>query len=155
MTLHCGQTAPLFDAKSDDGRRLSLLEMRGQWVVLYFFPRVLTPACSVEAQHFEALHRDFQRLNAQIIGVSSDTEAKQALFRETCQLSFALLPDSQRQVCKVYGVLSGLSGWRGLSQRVTFLIDPLGVVAQVWRNVKPNKHAAEVLQALEAQQSKK
>lgn len=150
--LRPGQAAPLFKAKSDDGRPLSLLALRGQWVVLYFFPRALTPACNLEARGFEQSLGEFARRSAQVIGVSSDTEARQALFRETCRLSFALLPDSDRRVCRAYGALGGLGGWLGLSQRCTYLIDPAGLIVQVWAGVKPGQHAAEVLRELSARQ---
>ncbi len=152
MLLRVGQTAPVFDAVSDDGRRLSLQALRGQWVVLYFFPRALSPGCSLEARQFEAALSEFGRLGAQVIGVSSDTEARQALFRETCRLHFPLLPDSDRQVGQAYGVLGGVWERLGLGRRVTYLIDPHGHVAQVWRRVRPAQHAAEVLSALARQQ---
>lgn len=150
--LRPGQTAPLFEARSDEGQLLSLLALRGQWVVLYFFPRAMTPACTLEAAGFETLLGDFRRRSAQVIGVSSDTEARQALFRETCRLSFALLPDSEKRVCRAYGVLGGLGGWLGLSQRCTYLIDPAGLVVQVWSGMKPGQHAAEVLRELSLRQ---
>ncbi|UWX65550.1 peroxiredoxin [Deinococcus rubellus] len=150
--LRPGQTAPLFEAKSDEGQPLSLLTLRGQWVVLYFFPRALTPACSLEAREFEQSIGEFQQRSAQVIGVSSDTEARQALFRDTCHLSFPLLPDSDRRVCRAYGVLGGLGGWLGLSHRCTYLIDPAGLVAQVWPSVKPGQHAAEILRELSTRQ---
>ncbi|WP_161882528.1 peroxiredoxin [Deinococcus alpinitundrae] len=150
--LRPGQTAPLFEARSDEGQFLSLLALRGQWVVLYFFPRAMTPACTMEAAGFETLIGDFQQRSAQVIGVSSDTEARQALFRDTCHLSFALLPDSEKRVCRAYGVLGGLGGWLGLSQRCTYLIDPAGTVVRVWTVTEPGQHAAEVLRELSARQ---
>ena len=157
MTLAIGQLAPNFEARSDDGQQLSLRGLSGQWVVLYFFPRAGTPGCNLEAQRFEQLLPEFERLEARIIGVSSDTEAKQALFRDTCQLSFPLLPDSQRQIAQAYQVTGGLLGRLGLDllsvgQRCTYLIDPGGKVARIWRNVRPAQHAAEVLRDLQARQ---
>ena len=153
MTLSAGQLAPPFEARSDDGRRYSLSELRGGWTVLYFFPRALTRDCNLEARQFEALLPAFEQHRAQVIGVSTDTEARQALFRDTCQLSFALLPDSARSLAGLYGVLGGLSGWLGRTQRCTFLIDPQGVIAHVWRKVAPDGHAAEVLAELQARQA--
>ncbi|TSA82999.1 peroxiredoxin [Deinococcus detaillensis] len=152
MSLRSGQAAPLFEARSDDGRRVALRELRGEWVALFFFSGALTPAGRLEAQQFEAAQRDFQQLGAQVIGVSSDTEASQALLRQTCQLSFPLLPDAQRRIGKAYGMLGGALGLLGFNQRRTFLIDPAGRVAYVWRGVKPNRHAAEVLRELGQQQ---
>ena len=148
MTLRAGQTAPLFDARSDDGRRCALAALRGQWVVLYFFARAGAPGSTLEAQHFEAALPELARFNAQVIGVSTDTEAKQALFREVCQFTFPLLPDSARQLSRQYGVLGGWPGLLGRSQRCTYLIDPQGLIARVWRNVSPSRQAAEVLREL-------
>ena len=148
MTLSAGQPAPPFEARSDDGRRCSLSELRGGWVVLFFFPRALTTDCNLEARQFEQLLPDFENVQAQVIGVSTDTEARLALFRDTCQLSFALLPDSPRTLSQHYGVLGGLSGWLGRSQRITFLIDPQGIIARVWRGVTPDGHAEQVLAEL-------
>ncbi len=152
MTLAIGQPAPNFEARSDDGRQLSLRGLGGQWVVLYFFPRAGTPGCNLEAQRFEQALPEFERLGTQIIGVSSDTEARQALFRDTCQLSFPLLPDSQRRVAQAYQITGGVLGRLGLGQRRTYLIDPDGKVARIWRNVHPAQHAAEVLRDLRARQ---
>ena len=81
------------ETRSDDGRLMDLTQLRGRWVVLYFYPRAGTPGCSVEAQRFEAALPEFGRLGAEVIGVSTDTEASQARFRDRCSLSFPLLPD--------------------------------------------------------------
>ncbi|WP_216319031.1 peroxiredoxin [Deinococcus aestuarii] len=149
MSPSVGQPAPEFDARSDDGRPVRLTELRGSWVVLYFYPRANTPGCSVEARRFEAALPEFGRLNAQVVGVSTDTEARQANFRDTCSLSFPLIPDGDRSVSRAYGVIGGLGGLLGLAARETFLIDPQGRVAHHWRGVNPATHAADVLRHLE------
>lgn len=152
MTLHVGQAAPTFSAQSDDGATVDLFALRGKWVVLYFYPRASTPGCSVEAQRFEEALGEFERAQAQVIGVSTDTEARQAQFRERCQLSFPLLPDADKQISRAYGVLGGVTGLLGMTQRQTFLIDPQGNVAHIWRQVRPQNHAAEVLSRLQVLQ---
>lgn len=124
MSPRVGQPAPDFDARSDDGRPVRLAELRGYWVVLYFYPRANTPGCSVEARRFEAALPEFERLNATVIGVSTDTEARQASFRDTCSLSFPLIPDGDRAISRAYGVIGGLGGLLGMAARETFLIDP-------------------------------
>lgn len=148
MSPRVGQPAPDFDTRSDDGQPVRLADLRGRWVVLYFYPRANTPGCSVEAQRFEAALPEFERLNATVIGVSTDTEARQAKFRESCDLSFPMIPDGDRALCRAYGVMGGLGGLMGLAGRQTFLIDPEGKVAHHWRTVNPASHAADVVRYL-------
>lgn len=148
MSPRVGQPAPDFDTRSDDGQPVRLADLRGRWVVLYFYPRASTPGCSVEAQRFEAALPEFERLNAAVIGVSTDTEARQARFRESCDLSFPLIPDGDRSLSRAYGVMGGLGGLLGLAGRQTFLIDPDGKVAHHWRTVNPASHAADVVRYL-------
>ena len=113
--------------------------------MLYFYPRAGTPGCSVEAQRFEEALPEFGRLGAEVIGVSTDTEAQQARFRDRCGLSFPLLPDGDRAVAEAYGVLGGVGKLLGMTARQTFLIDPAGRLAFHWKRVNPLGHAAEVL----------
>ncbi len=152
MSVTVGQPAPAFQARSDHGQLVSLQALRGQWVVLYFYPRASTPGCSLEARQFEQALPEFARLGAVVVGVSTDTEARQASFRDSCGLSFALLPDGDRTISRAYGVLGGLSGLLGMAARQTFLIDPQGKVAFQWRTVSPARHAAEVLEVLRQKQ---
>lgn len=149
MTPQVGQLAPAIHARSDDGRTVDLAALRGGWVVLYFYPRANTPGCSIEAQRFEQALPEFERLGATVVGVSTDTEAKQASFRDQCGLSFALLPDGDRSICKAYGVIGGLGGLLNMAARQTFLIDPEGNIAYHWRSVNPARHAAEVLEKVQ------
>ncbi|WP_019586807.1 peroxiredoxin [Deinococcus apachensis] len=151
MSPRVGQPAPEFDARSDDGRPIRLADLRGRWVVLYFYPRANTPGCSIEAQRFEAALPEFERLGATVIGVSTDTEARQANFRDFCGLSFPLIPDGDRTLSRTYGVMGGLGGLLGIAARQTFLIDPTGKVAHHWSSVNPQTHAAEVLRWLQGQ----
>lgn len=152
MTLLTGQPAPAFSGRSDNGQEISLEALRGKWVVLYFYPRASTPGCSIEAQQFEVALPEFERLGATVVGVSTDTEARQARFRDQCGLHFPLLPDSDKTIAKAYGVLGGLGGLLGIAARQTFLIDPQGQLAYHWKQVNPMRHAAEVLVELENQQ---
>ncbi|GGL66733.1 peroxiredoxin [Deinococcus aerolatus] len=143
------QAAPEFTRRSDDGRTVRLSALRGQWVVLYFFPRAGSADCSIEARRFETALPEFERLNAVVIGVSADTEAHQARFRDTCGLTHPLIPDGDRVLCRAYGVVRGLGGLLGLTARVTFLIDPQGRLAHQHRNANPAGHASAMLQELE------
>ncbi len=148
MSIRIGEAVPDFAARSDDGQQLSLSGLNGQWAVLYFYPRASTPGCSIEAQRFEQALPEFRRMNAQVIGVSTDTEARQAQFREKCDLSFPLIPDGDKVIGRAYGVLGGVSGLLNLAQRQTFLIDPQGKLAWHWKVSNPSTHAGEVLAKL-------
>ncbi|WP_407570766.1 peroxiredoxin [Deinococcus altitudinis] len=154
MSIRIGEAVPDFAARSDDGQQLSLSGLNGQWAVLYFYPRASTPGCSIEAQRFEQALPEFRRMNAQVIGVSTDTEARQAKFREKCDLSFPLIPDGDKVIGRAYGVLGGVSGLLNLAQRQTFLIDPQGKLAWHWKVSNPGTHAGEVLAKLAEVSSK-
>lgn len=153
MSVQVGQPAPEFHARTEDGQHLALADLRGQWVVLYFYPRANTPGCSLEAQAFQASLEDFGARNAAVVGVSTDTEARQAAFRDRCGLAFPLIPDGEKVLARQYGVLGGLSGLLGVASRQTFLIDPEGVLRWHWRFVNPAGHAREVLGQLTALQA--
>jgi thioredoxin-dependent peroxiredoxin len=146
-----GQAAPDFSATADDGQTISLSSLRGTWAVLYFYPKDNTPGCSIEANKFEQALPEFQALGATVIGVSTDSSASHTKFREKCNLTFPLLPDTDKSISKAYGVLGGLTGLLGVADRQTFLIDPEGKVAQHWKRVNPMTHAVEVKRELEGQ----
>ena len=148
MTLRPGDSMPTFQARSDDGRIVSPATLAGGWAVLFFFPRAASAACTLEALGFQRLLAEFGALGAQPVGISTDTEARQALLREKCGLSFPLLPDGNRQLGRTFGVMSGLSGLLGLAQRQTFLFAPDGRLAHHWPGVQPQRHPAEVLERL-------
>ena len=148
MTLKAGDHAPDFTATSDDGQKVHLGALRGRWVVLFFFPRANSAGCSVEAQRFEQALPELEKLGATVIGVSADTEAAQAKFRLTCQLSYPLIPDGTRQICRSYGVWGGLSALLGIPGRHTFLIDPAGRIARHYAHANPLGHMKFALDAL-------
>ncbi|MBZ9751951.1 peroxiredoxin [Deinococcus sp. HMF7604] len=153
MSVQVGQPAPDFTRRSDDGREVQLSALQGGWVVLYFYPRASSAGCSIEAQRFEAALPEFERLGAQVVGVSTDTEARQAAFRDSCSLSYPLIPDSDRSLCRTYGVIGGLGGLLNMAARATFLIDPQGAVAWVHRSANPMSHVTGALAELERQQA--
>jgi thioredoxin-dependent peroxiredoxin len=144
-----GQPAPDFSATADNGETVSLSSLRGSWAVLYFYPKDSTPGCSIEANKFEQALPEFTALGARVIGVSTDSSGSHAKFREKCNLTFPLLPDTDKTISKAYGVLGGLTGLLGVADRQTFLIDPDGTVAQHWKRVNPMTHAVEVQRELE------
>lgn len=149
MKPQLNQMAPDFSAVSDDGQRISLRDLRGQWVVLYFYPKANSYGCSIEAQRFEQALPEFERLGARVIGISTDSEANQAAFREKCHLSFPLLPDSQQSICKAYGVIGGVTGMLGVSGRASFIIDPQGQLVYQLHNMSHTVHVPAALAELQ------
>jgi peroxiredoxin Q/BCP len=139
-----GMPAPHFTLNSQDGRPLSLRELRGKWVILYFYPKDFTSGCTVEARNFQHDLAQFELKNAVILGVSGQDENSHQKFCAKEGLHFKLLADSHYQVSSAYDSLVNL-GVAKLSARHTFLIDPEGVVRKNYLNVNAGKHSAEVL----------
>ena len=139
-----GTPAPDFTLNSQDGKPLSLRDLRGKWVVLYFYPKDFTSGCTKEAHNFQRDLRQYEQKNAIILGVSVQDEATHQKFCAKEGLSFKLLADTNYQVSSDYDSLVNL-GVAKLSARHTFLIDPNGVVRKTYLNVNAEKHSAEVL----------
>lgn len=147
-----GKAAPAFTLTADDGTTVRLSDLKGQPVVLYFYPRDNTPGCTTEACAFRDRHAEFARLGARVLGVSPDSVASHVKFRDKHQLNFPLLADTDHAVAAKYGA------WREKThcgkttigiQRSTFLIDAAGKVARVWPQVKVKGHDQEVIDALQ------
>ena len=148
-----GSPAPAFDMPTDDGGRVSLVDLKGKSVVLYFYPKADTPGCTNEGKDFTAMKTAFARKGAVVIGVSKDPVKKLAKFRAKYELGVVLASDEDGAVCEAYGVwgekqLYGRT-YMGI-ERATFLIGPDGVVKKAWRNVKVPGHAQAVLDAVSA-----
>jgi thioredoxin-dependent peroxiredoxin len=147
--MQIGQPAPTLSSTDDTGKHISLEKLRGKWVVLYFYPKDNTAGCSIEAAKFEQALPEFYALGAEVIGVSTDSSQSHANFRQKCNLSFPLLPDTDKKLSLAYGVPTGILGAIG-GARQTFLIDPNGNLAHIWRLVlNPLIHALEVKNELE------
>jgi peroxiredoxin Q/BCP len=143
--LQAEASAPEFAGVTADESPLSLDDFRGRWLVLYFYPRAHTSGCTREGQAFNALLDEFQTLNAAVVGVSTDKAPTLAKFRDKHDFAFPLLSDSEKQISAAYGTLKD----HGKSaNRVTYLIDPEGVVRAVWPKVKVDGHAEAVLARL-------
>ncbi len=151
--MNISEPVPNFSASGDNGQIINLEQLRGQWVILYFYPKDSSLGCSIEAQRFEQLLPEFTKRKAQVIGVSTGSSASQTKFREKCNLTFPLLPDTDKSIAKAYGVINGFMALLGNADRQTFLIDPNGNLAHHWKFVNPLSHATEVLQILEKQQT--
>ncbi len=146
-----GKRAPAFTLPSDQGQTVRLTEHRGRWVVLFFFPRSLSPTCCQEVCDFQKALPDFQQLGAVVFGVNAEEHERHAEFRHVCKLSFPLLRDRDAKLAIRYGVFRErkTSGRRYLSLvRSTFLIDPSGKVCQLWDNLRVKGHVVRVLAKL-------
>ena len=142
-----GTAAPDFTLNSQDGKPVSLRELRGKWVILYFYPKDFTSGCTVEARNFQHDLAQFELKNAVILGVSGQDEHSHQKFCAKEGLHFRLLADTNYQISSAYDSLMNL-GVAKLSARHTFLIDPDGVVRKAYLNVNAEKHSAEVLNDL-------
>ncbi|WP_416897219.1 MAG: peroxiredoxin [Minwuia sp.] len=148
-----GDKAPAFDMPTDGGGKVSLAGLKGQNVVLYFYPRDDTPGCTKEAIAFTGLAQDFKDANAVIVGVSKDTVAKHDKFKAKHDLNVILGSDEDGAVCEAYGVWveKNMYGKKSMGiERSTFLIGADGKIRKAWRKVKVPGHAEEVLEALRA-----
>ena len=146
-----GQEAPDFKLPDQDGNDVTLSELRGQPVVLYFFPKADTPGCTAQACGVRDHGSDYAGSGARVVGVSPDTVAAQRKFADKYGLDFTLLADDDHRVAELYGVW-GEKKMYGKTymgvQRATFLIDPDGKVAKVFPKVSPKTHDEVVLEAL-------
>ncbi len=148
-----GKKIPALQGQLGDGSRVRLVDFKGQWVVLYFYPKDSTPGCTTEANDFRNLYAQFRQRNAQVLGVSRDSQASHARFAAKQALPFALVADTDETWCQTFDVIHEkvLYGKRHLGVvRSTFLIDPEGRLAQAWRGVKVPGHAKAVLDAIPA-----
>ncbi len=142
-----GQAAPTFTLPSQDGSPISLDQYRGKWVVLYFYPKDMTPGCTIEAHNFQNALGQFEAKNAVILGVSVDSADSHKQFCTKDGLTFHLLADPDHKVVSAYGSLGSFAGMV-LANRNTFLIDPKGNIAKVWVKVDPATAASDVLAAI-------
>ncbi|HWH13170.1 MAG TPA: thioredoxin-dependent thiol peroxidase [Miltoncostaeaceae bacterium] len=143
-----GDPAPPFALPADDGSTLSLADLAGQRVVLYFYPKDDTGGCTTEACEFRDLAADFDATGSRVIGVSPDPVRSHVRFRDKHGLPFTLLSDPDHAVAEAYGVWVQKSmygrTYMGV-ERSTFVIGPDGTIEQALRKVKPKGHAASVL----------
>jgi thioredoxin-dependent peroxiredoxin len=139
------QPAPLFTLPTNTGDgKISLSDLRGKWTVLYFYPKDFTAGCTIEARRFQQDLPKYVEKNAQIIGVSADDVDSHAEFCDSEGLKFPLLADTTGSVSKAYG------SWIGfVSMRHSFIIDPNGILREIFVKVNPNIHSTEVLSILD------
>ena len=153
VSLSPGDAAPDFTLPRDGGGTVSLTDLRGKIVVLYFYPRDDTSGCTKEALAFTEHLPAFEAAGAVVLGVSKDTVAKHDKFRDKHSLGVTLLSDEASDVCERYGAWGEKQMYGKTYEgivRATFLIDREGQIARVWPNVKVPGHATEVLAAVQA-----
>lgn len=146
--LKVGDKAPAFTLLSDRGEEVSLRDYLGQSVILYFYPKDMTPGCTTQACDFRDSGPAIKKKKAVVLGVSRDSQERHEKFRDKYELNFPLLADEDGKVCKLYGVWQekSLYGRKFMGiVRTTFLIDPKGKIAQIFPKVKVKDHAKAVL----------
>jgi len=153
LKLHEGDVAPAFSALTSGGGKISLAELKGKNVILYFYPKDDTSGCTKEACAFRDDFAAFKKRGAVILGVSPDPVKSHDKFVKKYSLPFTLLADEDKKIVEAYGVWGQKTFWGrkylGV-YRVTFLIGPDGRIKKIWPDVKPEEHSKEVLAALEA-----
>ena len=153
MSLKVGDMAPDFTLTTDGGGSISLKELKGKTVVLYFYPRDDTPGCTAEACAFRDSLPDFSKVKAQVVGISRDSVGSHDKFKRKFKLPFPLASDEDGKVTEAYGVWveKSMYGKKYMGvERATFLIDGKGVIRDIWRKVKVECHTDEVLEAAAA-----
>ena len=148
--IKVGANAPAFKTTDANGETVSLKDLRGHKVVLYFYPKDDTPGCTKEACSFRDAFSKFKKRGITVLGVSPDSEKSHKKFETKYKLPFTLLADTDRSIAEAYGVW-GEKKFMGRTymgvHRTTFLIDEKGKIKKVFEKVKPEDHASEVLEA--------
>lgn len=151
MPIAAGHVAPDFSLPTDTGDLLTLSSLRGQWVVLYAYPKDDTSGCTTEACEFRDLFPKFKKGKAVILGISPDSVKSHQKFKAKYELPFTLLADEEKVALQAYDIWKEKSmygrKYMGV-ERTTFVIDPDGRIARVFEKVKPAGHAEEVMAAI-------
>lgn len=151
MKLKVGDKAPSFKLKNQDGKIISLTELKGKPVVLYFYPKDDTPGCTKEACNFRDEFPKFGKLKVKIIGISVDSIESHKKFAEKYNLPFNLLSDEKKEIVEKYDVWKekNMYGRKYMGiERTTFIIDAEGKISKIFSKVKVDDHNKEVMEAL-------
>ncbi|MCQ2010830.1 MAG: thioredoxin-dependent thiol peroxidase [Sporolactobacillus sp.] len=152
--LEAGTKAPDFTLQETNGMEVSLSDFKGKNVVLYFYPKDMTPGCTTEACDFRDQNSRFEKLNTVVLGISPDPIEKHQKFAEKHMLPFTLLSDPDHQIAETYGSwqLKNMFGKKAMGiVRSTFVIDKEGTISRVWPKVKVAGHVEEVYQYIKEQ----
>ncbi len=146
--LILGQKAPDFNLSDQYGNMHSLSDYKGRWLLIFFYPKDMTPGCTIEASTFRDYYERFRELDCKIIGVSGDTCESHLKFAEKESLPYPLLADTDFEMCKAYDVLEKKQVFGKKADgilRTSFLIDPDGKIVRIYDDVKPADHVEDVL----------
>ena len=146
--LTVNDKVPDFTLQDENGKDISLKDLRGKVVVLYFYPRADTPGCTIEACEFRDTYKKIQKTGAVLLGISPDTPKAQKKFLDKFSLPFTLLADADKKVANIFGVMKekNMYGKKVMGvARTTFIIGPDGKIKHVFHKVKPEGHSEEVL----------
>jgi len=144
--------APQFSVPDQNGNTVSLSDFKGKWIVLYFYPKDMTPGCTTESCNFRDEYSVFTQKGIAVLGVSKDSVARHKKFEQKHSLPFPLLSDENGVICEDYGVWQKKSMYGKMFYgivRSTFIINPEGIIAKVYPKVKVKEHVAEILADLE------
>jgi thioredoxin-dependent peroxiredoxin len=153
LTVAPGKKLPAFSLPRSDGTAWKSADSQGSRLVLFFYPKAMTPGCTLEGQDFRDLHAAFKRAKTTVLGISKDSCERQSKFRTKENFPFELLSDEDEKVCRLFDVIreKSLYGRKFMGiERSTFLFDETGKLAREWRKVRVKGHAAEVLAAAQA-----
>jgi peroxiredoxin Q/BCP len=152
IELKVGDTAPDFCLPDKDNKEICLKDFKGKYTIVYFYPKDNSPSCTTEAIGFTGILPDFQKLNAEVIGISPDSPESHGKFIEKKKLSVTLLSDENKDVLKKWGAW-GLKKFRGKTYmgviRSTYLVNPEGKIAYTWPKVSVKGHSEDVKTVLE------
>jgi peroxiredoxin Q/BCP len=145
--LKIGDDAPTFSLPGGEGKQVNLIDYKGKWVVLYFYPKDDTPGCTREACQFRDDFKILEALGAKVIGVSVDDSFSHKKFAEKYNLPFPLLSDASGEVADRYGALNNFLVIK-LAKRYTYLINPQGKIAKIYLSVDTSRHSQEIIEDL-------
>jgi peroxiredoxin Q/BCP len=146
-----GNKVPAFTSILDDGSNLKSTDLKGKYVVIYFYPKDSTPGCTKEGEDFRDFHKEFKKNDSLIFGVSRDSVASHEKFKKKYNFPFNLISDEEESLCNIFDVIKekNMYGRKYMGiERSTFLIDKKGILVHEWRKVKVKNHAQEVLDTL-------
>lgn len=143
MSLKVGDKAPDFEGNSTKGK-IRLSDYRGKKVILYFYVKDQTPGCTMQSINLEEGLEQLKNLNAEVIGISTDSIESHKRFAEKYNLDFPLVADESKEISRLYGVLNE----RGRAKRVTFVIDENGIIKHIFNKVNVKAHTDEILQVI-------
>jgi len=138
--LDLNTSAPDFELLDQTGSKHKLSDYRGQWLLLYFYPKDDTPGCTAEACAIRDVWSDFKRAGIVVLGISHDSVESHAKFVDKYHLPFTVLSDPKKEVISAYQAKAGF-----LTRRISYLINPDGLIAKVYPKVSPKEHAGEIL----------